>query len=322
MKKSLNVWTKTLGAAALLAASVPAYAGVSIDRISPSIGGCPFVVTPAHVYLQVPPGGGCDVGGAGPQVEVRPPSFGLVAADNIDALSANTWTSPALAYHLVFSGDRPSQGQPGTPYRNQAVRNQAASDLWRTPLSAASPAWSMGACAVVAIPPPQAQHRNQTDFNLIFTAAPPVFAPGGIQDNIDAVELDVLDITGDQFHDFDTYFSLDAASPSLGGATPASIFFSPIGGATAVFSGPGPLGLVAGDNIDALVMWDRNIIGVRDPGMDLVLFSLAPGSPSLGGASPADIFVSTFGGGFCRFTTANQLGMLPTDNVDGLDVIP
>lgn len=322
MKKSLNVWTKTLGAAALLAASLPAYAGVSIDRNSPSIAVCPFVVTPSHIYLQVPPGGGCDVGGAGPQVEVRPNSYGLASADNIDALSANTWTSPALVYHLVFSGDRASLGQPGTPYRVQAGRNQAASDLWRTPLSVNSPAWSMAACAGVAIPPPQAPHRNQTDFNLIFSVPPTIAAPAGVQDNIDAVELDLLDTTGDEFHDVDTYFSLDPASPTLGAGSPANIFYSPVGGATGVFSGPAALGLVAGDDIDALVMWDRNIIGVRDPGADLVLFSLTPGSPSLAGASPADIFVSNFTGVFCRFTMANQLGMRPADNVDGLDVIP
>lgn len=322
MKKSLNVWTRTLGAAALLAASMPAYAGVSIDRNSPSIAICPFVVTPAHIYLQVPPGGGCDVGGAGPQVEVRPLSYGLVANDNIDAVSANTGTSPALNYHLVFSGDRASLGQPGTPYRAEAVLNQAASDLWRTPLSGNSPAWSMAACAGVAIPPPQAQHRTQRDYNLIHTVLTGMAAPGGIQDNIDGVELDGLDVTGDEFHDFDTYFSLDAISPSLGGATPATIFFSPPGAGPFVFSGPGPLGLVAGDDIDALVMWDRNVLGVRNPGVDLVLFSLAPGSPSLGAFSPADIFVSNFTGVFCRFTPANQLGLRAVDNVDGLDVIP
>lgn len=322
MKKSLNLWTGALGAAALLAFALPADAGVSIDRASPSIGGCPFVVTPAHLYQQVVPGGGCDVAGVGPQVEVRPPSFGLVAGDNVDAVSANTSTSPGLNYHVVFSADRASLGQPGTPYRGEALLNQAASDLWRTPLTGGSPAAAMAACAGVPIPPPQALHRTQTDFNLIFTVATGIAAPAGVQDNIDGVELDGMDLTGDQFHDLDAYFSLDAASPSLGAASPATLFYTPAGGATGIFANPGLLGLVGGDDIDALVMWDRGVIGVVDPLVDLVLFSLAPGSPSLGAASPAAIFVSDFAGGFCPFTAANQLGLRAADNVDGLDVLP
>ena len=43
-------------------------------------------------------------------------------------------------------------------------------------------------------------------------------------------------------------------------------------------------GLLPGDNIDALVMWDRGVIGVMNPKMDMAVFSLAPGSPSLAGA--------------------------------------
>ncbi|HWM91227.1 MAG TPA: hypothetical protein VN493_10700 [Thermoanaerobaculia bacterium] len=317
MKKTL--WT----AAALLAATLPAHAGVSIDRTSPSIGGCGFVVTPAHVYRLVPPGGGCDVGGAGPQVEVRPPSYGLGAMDNIDAVSANTATSPKLRYYLVFSGDRASVGQAGTPFSVEAAGNQAASDLFRTLLTTGSPAAAMGGggiCgAASAVPPPHFLHRNQTDFNLIRSVT-----AGVIQDNIDGIELDVLDITPDQFHDFDTYLSLDAASPALGGGSPAMIFFAPVGaGAIFAYAFPGQLGLMFADDIDSLVVWDRGVLGVADPALDIVLFSLAPGSPTLAaiGGSPADIFVSNLTGAFCLYVPFNQLGLLPADNVDGLDVI-
>ncbi len=313
-------WSGILGAV-LLAISAPAYAGVSIDRASPSIGICPFVVTPAHVYLQVPPGGGCDVGGLGPQVEVMPPSLGLVGGDNIDALSANTLGLPSVPYHLVFSGDRGSLGQPLTPYRGEAVLNQAASDLWRTALTSASPVASMAACAGVAIPPPHAMHRRQIDYNLIFTAPTGAGPLAGVQDNIDGVELDLLDPTGDQFHDVGTYFSLDAASPTLGARSTADIFYAPPGGAGGGFSAFWRLGLVFADDVDALAIWDAGVIGAVNPGVDFALFSLAPGSPSLGG-SPADIFVTDFTGAFCLFAAANQLGMRAADNVDGLDVIP
>lgn len=307
-------------AAALLTAALPAGAGVSIDRPSPSIGGA-CGANPAQVFNLVPPGGGCDVGGVGPVVEVGPPSLGLVGNDNIDALSANTFTPETVSYYLVFSADRASVGQAATPFAGEAANNQAASDLWRTLMTGGSPAAAMAACAPFAVPAPHFLHRNQTAFNLVQTAAPGV-AVGAPLDNIDAVEMDVLDITGDNIHDFDVYFSLDPASPSLV-ASGADVYFSPAGaGAFGVFAFPPQMGLMAGDDIDALAIWDRGALNAPNPGIDFALFSLAPGSPSLGGFSPAAIFVTDFAGAFCLFTPANQLGLLPTDNVDGLDVMP
>lgn len=307
-------------AAALLAAALPASAGISIDPMSPSLG-CPFPVSPAEVMSLVAPGGGCDVAGVGPVLEIMPIAFGLGAMDNVDGLSANTLTSANLTYHLLLSTDRASVGVAGTPHNGEAANNQAASDLYRTPLTGGSPAAAMAACAPVAVPTPQALHRNQTAFNLIQTA-PAGAAVGGALDNVDAVEMDVLDITGDNINDFPAYFSLDAASPALM-ASGADIYFSPAGGGPFfIFSFPPQIGLLAGDEIDALVMWDRGAIGAPDPGLDMALFSLAPGSPSLGGASPAAIFVTDFNFAFCPFTPANQLGLLGTDNVDGLDVMP
>ncbi|HWN44752.1 MAG TPA: hypothetical protein VNW71_21190 [Thermoanaerobaculia bacterium] len=309
---------------AVILVALPAQAGVSIDRPSPSIGACPFPVSPAQVFNLVPPGGGCDVAaGVGPVLEVMPPAMGLVPMDNIDGLSANTLTPETLSYYLVFSGNRASAGVAGTPYSFEAANTQAASDLWRTLITSASPAAAMAACAPVVVPAPHFLHRNQTGFNLGRTAAPGI-AVAPPQDNIDAVELDVLDFTGDDIHDVPAYFSLDAASPSLV-ASGADIYFSPAGsGAFFLFSVPGQIGLMAGDNIDSLVMWDRAGIGVSNPVFDFVLFSLAPGSPTLAaiGGSPADIFVSDFTGMFCLFTPAVQLGLLGTDNVDGLDVLP
>jgi hypothetical protein len=309
-------------AALLLAVALPASAGVSIDRTSPSLG-CPFLVSFAEVMSLVPPGGGCDAFGVGPVLEVMPISFGLGAMDNIDGLSANTLTSPNLTYHLLFSTDRASVGVGGTPHNASAANNQAASDLYRTPLTGGSPAAAMAACAPIGIPPPQALHRNQTAFNLIPTALAGAFVAGA-QDNVDAVEMDVLDITGDNINDFPAYFSLDAASPALF-ASGADIYFSPAGGgAFFIFSFPPQMGLLAGDEIDSLVMWDRGAIGAPNPGVDMALFSLAPGSPTLAmiGASPAAIFVTNFNFAYCPFTPANQLGLLAADNVDGLDVMP
>jgi hypothetical protein len=322
MNRSLRL---TLAAATLVAASLPAHAGVSLDRTSPSVGGaCPFPVPPSRLYRWVaPPAGGCDVAGLGPVTEVWEGSLGLIPADNVDAVSANTVTGENIPYHIYFSADRPSMGLPATPYRGEATLNQAASDVWRmVNPTAMSPLASMAACAASAIGGPHALFRNQDNYDFIFTALPGVGPIGGNQDNLDALELDDLDPSLDKFHDVGVYFSLDAASPSLAGASPAAVFFTPVGGVPAIWATVAQLGLVPADDIDALVVWDRNVIGAPDPGVDLVLFSLAPGSPSLGGLSPAAIFVSNLTGVFCPFVTANTLGMRVVDNVDGLDVLP
>jgi hypothetical protein len=323
MNKSLRL---TLGAAALLAASLPAYAGVSLDRTSPSVtGACPFAVDPSTLYRWVaPPAGGCDVaGGLGPVTEVWEGSLGLVAADNVDAVSANTVTAKNIPYHIYFSADRPSLGLPGTPYRAEALLNQAASDIWRmNNVTAMSPLASLAACAPSAIGGMQAPFRNQDSYDFIFSALAGVGPIGGNPDNIDALELDDLDPSLDKFHDVGVYFSLDPASPTLGGVSPAAIFFTPVGGVPGIWAAVAQLGLVVADDIDALVVWDRVVVGAPNPGMDLVLFSLAPGSPSLGGASPATIFVSDLTGFFCPFVQPNALGMRGVDNIDGLDVLP
>jgi hypothetical protein len=54
----------------------------------------------------------------------------------------------------------------------------------------------------------------------------------------------------------------------------------------------------------------------------MALFSLAPGSPTLGalGASPADVFITTFNNVSVVHYPAGSLGLLPTDNVDALEV--
>lgn len=132
-----------------------------------------------------------------------------------------------------------------------------------------------------------------------------------------------------------------------------------------VYSGPGNLGLTAADVIDAIALSDLTIScppsgpcfgmtpnGSVDPGTDMVLFSLAPGSPTLLGPdgapgligvnddddgetdeadeaglgddyTPADILLSEFDGSFSVFASAESLGLLISgDNVDGLDIRP
>lgn len=326
MSKSLRLLPLAALAAAAFASALPARAGVSLDRTSPSVGGaCPFLVNPGNLYRFVmPPLGGCDVAGVGPVTEVRDAFLGLLGGDNIDAVSANTVTGKNIPYHIFFSGDRASLGLLATPYRGEALLNQAASDVWRTVnATTVSPVVAMGACAAAGIPgPAPALFRNQDLYDFIFTAAPGAGPLAGNQDNLDGLELDDLDfMVVDQVHDADVYFSLDAGSPSLGLGSPADIYYAPAGGAFGPWAVPAQLGLVPGDDIDGLVVWERGAVGVATAGVDMVLFSLAPGSPSLVG-SPADIYVSDLTGAFCPFVQANALGLRVVDNVDGIDVLP
>jgi len=120
-----------------------------------------------------------------------------------------------------------------------------------------------------------------------------------------------------------------------------------VGGSAAIY-GPGHLmglirwednGHLFGDDIDALVVSDQTpdqfppfVIptpnGILNPGIDTALFSLAPGSPTLSIFSPglgrtfsaADVFLTAFGGGFVVYASAESLGLLPTDNIDALDI--
>jgi hypothetical protein len=78
-----------------------------------------------------------------------------------------------------------------------------------------------------------------------------------------------------------------------------------------------------GDDIDALAVWDLGFQGdVPQPQVDFALFSLAPGSPYLlnNGFSPADILATNFTGMSWLYLQAGQIGMLPSDNVDAIDV--
>lgn len=118
-----------------------------------------------------------------------------------------------------------------------------------------------------------------------------------------------------------------------------------------VFADPASMGLVEGDIIDALVLSDVTVDtvldtvfafpnGILDPQEDEVLFSLAPGSPSiLDGISdssgwsflptPGTIIYSDFNGDASIFKEPANFGLLPNwetpdvfDNVDALDIRP
>jgi hypothetical protein len=176
-----------------------------------------------------------------------------------------------------------------------------------------------------------------------FSAAPPVSARETasrvLQDNVDATaKLERAAPRGKARGPVvNVYFSATSASPSLntlphsGIPSGADIFFNSDpttggGSATTLYAGHGQLGLVAGDDIDALIVFDANQNGQFD-GTDQVIFSLAPSSPSLDtipGASTngpaADVFAVYAEADASLFTPADATGLgATTDNIDALD---
>jgi len=117
-------------------------------------------------------------------------------------------------------------------------------------------------------------------------------------DNLDALAQDpcsFIDLDCDSHPDQPLFFTLASGSPSLAylGATSADILVSGFGYTPLIWAnGERDLDLVVGDQIDALCIRE-NGNGIYDPG-DLLLFSLAAGSPTLAAMdfSAADLLTS------------------------------
>lgn len=329
MKNTRNLWINTLGAAILAVSALPVSAQtMTIDRASASIGACP--TNPAHIFEPPAAAGACP--GPGPQLNVPDVNYGLGAVDDTDALAVNEPSAPNSDYGFVFSADLTSQGLAPTNYRAQFVNNQAAGDLWRTMAIPTNDPWTVaaGACgapATLPMAPWPTLYINQAFWNMI-PFVPPGVAFAGAIDDLDGFDFQLLDTTNNLIADVPFYFSIDPASAFA--AAPADIVFKPVGAAPFVWANDWRLGLGPSDDVDALVVWDRNVIGVPNPGADLVLFSLGRGSFALRGPdgvagtaddfSPADLFVSNLGGTFCLYMRPGQLGLRANDNVDALEV--
>ena len=147
----------------------------------------------------------------------------------------------------------------------------------------------------------------------------------GTHDNVDALNRMPFDDDGDGVVDAHLYFSVSPAQREMGVApftSESAIYVISPGQQTAeVFATDLDMGLKSGaDDIDALIMYDRGIVGELDDG-DFALFSLAPGSFSLtppliptGDPLPdaADIFFTDFNDSFATYIHAAELGLIGT----------
>jgi hypothetical protein len=260
------------------------------------------------------------------------PGFGGPGIE-VDAISYGRTGAPVM--EIFFSVAPGAIGVPGTAVSGEGtgfsgvpltVADEGTDVFYSTGTGFNLQVWDGN--GVVAFPPTPGS--PSPPLGLI---EPPAPGAPGVFDNVDGLDMRlgpvVLPMLGPSI-----FWSVDVATavgapPYVGlGATAADIFWSPAipgySAAPVMYAPAAMIGLLLGDNIDALVYFEDGI-GGPSPG-DIILFSLAPGSPTLaalGGASPADILVTSPGmlaPGF--YLPAGALGLTPMDNIDALDIIP
>jgi len=277
--------------------------------------------------------------------------------DQLDALSLNhAGLSPTATFSILFSVDRATVGaappdplltSQGVPFnvQDQAAKGHAAGDQFIS-----LGLFQFGAAArsqVLGSGSNNSQVRNNFDEGGVDFAAKPETSSSGSagppQDNVNstsgAAAATVAGIVGGVYFSACRDARSTCNSPSLallpGGATPsgANLYFNANPGTpgtmTTLFASFANLGLQQDDDISAVVVLDFDGNGVFD-GADRVVYSLAPGSPSLAfftDASPvgaaADVFVVTPSGVRTVLASAARLGLgAPTDNIDALELFP
>ncbi|UCF32263.1 MAG: dockerin type I repeat-containing protein [Phycisphaerales bacterium] len=263
--------------------------------------------------------------------------------DDLDALSAgNTLIAPNETFVLLFSVDAQTVGvalpDPAlialdVPYNvaDQAAKGQAAGDQFMSTRLLTRMGSSDGDLFNNVL-----VRNNFDEGGTDFSAQPPTsaweFAGTEQQDDVNATAA-LARVDGTVMN---VYYSVTQDSPSLstlphdGGPSGADIYFDeipPIWTPITLCAMHEDMGLVQEDDLDALIIFDTNASTYFDES-DQVLFSLAPGSPSLAtipGASSegaaADVFTVTPGGTPSVFVSAADLGLgHPDDNINALDL--
>lgn len=282
--------------------------------------------------------------------------------------SPNGWSVDAISTRkdrgdvvLDFSVDRLAMGMAGTGVSGEAMVNQQPGDIYRATPKLPDPGQFVNFFPpflqgyVGALPSAGFGGGNQllideSQLTLTAVGLPGALVPPGVltpppvpgqplKDNVDGFDWPLYDVNGDQINDKWVYFSVNPDEAVASGVSAADIFDvapqmgSGIAGvpfAPALSMGLDRMGPNT-DDIDALVLWDWNILGGPawespggivgpggEQGIDYALFSLSPGSASLAqfGLSPSEIFFTDFSGWFATYAFSSDIGLLPDDNVD------
>jgi hypothetical protein len=309
----------TAALVAMLVAATSARATSPSFTLSPPSPSLPIVLgTPADILNPgvVPAPGPLPP----PAIGIPAAALGLLPGDVVTGLSFGIGPpGPAPGLEILFSVDGASPGIPFGPFPpnlscefggGQALADVFQSNPFGPPLAL-----------------PQVLALDANGLADSACAPPPVAGLGLLEpspDNLNALELCPASFvfSGGALTK-PVYFTLAPGSPTLfalaSGATdiliaPPPGFLPPAiafpGAAFTAFPCPPGLGAPACDEIDALEFVPPA----------LALFSLAPGSPSLGAcpATPSDILLSGFGFGCALAVPSAVLGLTPADNIDAL----
>jgi prepilin-type N-terminal cleavage/methylation domain-containing protein len=279
-------------------------------------------------------------GNNAPQVNTLRP----LDTNYVDSISTNQEANHLSRLRLLFSVDRASSGVPQSAVRDQFDRHQHPGDIFISDRVFLPPGQFLGSTVgfgwfgVLPSGGSVGSNRlllNQSVLKLTAGAGPGNFVDStvtapeigpGTHDNVDAFDLvpPNADPTVDLIADRDVYFSVNPDQPVLNPgeyASAADIYRTgPNSQDPTLFAQALLMGLAGGDDVDALVVFDRDVVGELNPRVDYALFSLSPGSeslrrsPDLPQITAADIFFTDFRGSFATFATDADIGLFGTIN--------
>jgi hypothetical protein len=270
-----------------------------------------------------------DLFNPGPVPALAIPGIGAPGIE-VNAMSYGRSLLPSDDVEVYFSVTQSSIGAPGTAVNLEGIFADHPADIFVSTLQGTNFQFRDGDGLIAN---PLTPGAPSPALGLIEPI--PAFPFG---DNLDALDLRLGPVPllglGPS-----VFWSVDAATaagfPAYAGLSSADVFWSPplagYSGAPAIYAPAPLLGLMFGDDIDGMVWFEDDTGGVPTPGPspgDLMIFSLTPGSPTLAqlgyvpGTGGADLFFVRPGGAVGLFAPAGALGLLPTDDIDGLDVVP
>ena len=329
---------------------------------SPSI-----ALVPASAGPALPGGDGTIIS---PALPVPPALFFGPNGSWIDAFSTNKEPSK-VPIPIEFSVDRLTTGVAGSGLGAEAACNQQPGDIYRSTATFTNPSFFVG--TLVGGPPgyvgnlptagsaplgSNALVLDESALGLTVTGVVGQLTPAGqlvnppapfTHDNVDAFDWATQTPTGPApftgLYPVHTYFAIAPDEGVIVVQSAAHIYDVAPNAPGTIAAAPFATALTMGldgngtntDSIDALVMWDVNLIGGPNwggPGgqwaIDYALFSLAPGSASLAqfGLSANDVFFTDFTNRFASYALATDLGMFAApggaamagDNIDALEI--
>lgn len=263
--------------------------------------------------------------------------------DHLDGLSDISTTGPTATFAILFSVNRNAIGAvppdpgliaAGFPFnvQDQAAKNQAAGDLFVSTLlfNRMGPALFAGFRAIDNNTLVFNQNdAGGVDYNVSPTTPSPddFVVPGTPTTNVDATGGAGAGLRGALAPYF---FTVSRGSPSLAGPLPGTgsgadiyVDLQPnLAGGEQLYASPQIMGLVMNDDVNSLIVFDDGD-RVFESGIDQILFTLDPASPSLGtDLGPGDILVSRGNNTFNLFLAGTRLGIRRDDVLDALDWEP